>query len=272
MKEIICTNQSEFDAVPVDFDGRVIIKFGTPDNRAIVNRRFKRSVVAWENSSVEAWENSSVEAWENSSVEAWENSSVVARGNSSVEAWGNSSVVARENSSVVARENSSVEAWGNTQVVDATRKGNIRTNNNARTVYNPTNIEEYIEFHGLEAAENTVKLYKAVHFRNGEYCADWCYFIYKIGDMAVPDGFCEDLLNSCGAGIHLTHMNWALGYGQAWDDLAILELECEKADILVPTFSDGKVRARKAKVVREVPLEECGLYGKILAKRRASHE
>ena len=240
MKEIICTNQAELDAVSVDFDGRVIIKFGTPYNRAVVNRRFKRS------------------------VEAWENSSVVA--------WGNSSVEARGNSSVVARGNSSVEAWGNTQVVDVARKGNIKTNNNARVVYNPTSIEEYIEFHGLEATENTVKLYKAVHFRNGKYCADWCYFIYKIGDMAVPDGFCEDLLNSCGAGIHLAHINWALGYGQAWDDLAILELECDKADVLVPTFSGGKVRARKAKVVREVPLEECGLYGKILAKRRASHE
>ena len=41
MKEIICASQAELDAVAVDFDGRVIIKFGTPYNRAVVNRRFK---------------------------------------------------------------------------------------------------------------------------------------------------------------------------------------------------------------------------------------
>ena len=224
MNEIICTNQAELDAVSVDFDGRVIIKFGTPYNRATVNRRFKRSV----------------EAWENSSVEAWENSSVVARGNS--------------------------------QVVDAVHKGNIKTSGNARVVYNPTNIDEYIEFRGLDATADTVKLYKAVHLADGEYCADWCYFIYKIGDMAVPNGFCEDPFKSCGAGINLANMDWALSYGQSWADLAILELECDKADVLVPLCSDGKVRARKAKVIREVPLEECGLFGKIIAKRRVSHE
>ena len=264
MNEIICTNQAELDAVSVDFDGRVIIKFGTPYSRATVNRRFKRSVEAWGNSFVVAWENSSVVARGNSSVEAW--------GNSSVEAWGNSSVVAWENSSVVALGNSFVVARGNSQVVDAVHKGNIKTSGNARVVYNPANIDEYIEFHGLDATADTVKLYKAVHLVDGEYCADWCYFIYKIGDMAVPDGFCEDLFNSCGAGIHLANMDWALRYGQSWADLAILELECDKADVLVPLYSDGKVRARKAKVIREVPLEECGLFGKIIAKRRVSHE
>ena len=44
MKEIICASQAELDAVAVDFDGRVIIKFGTPYNRAVVNRRFKYPV------------------------------------------------------------------------------------------------------------------------------------------------------------------------------------------------------------------------------------
>ena len=71
MKEKIVTSQAELDAIPVDFDGRIIIKFGTPYNRAVVNRRFMRSVVAWGNSSVVARENSSVVARENSSVEAW---------------------------------------------------------------------------------------------------------------------------------------------------------------------------------------------------------
>ena len=290
MKEIICTSQAELDALSADYNGRVIIKFGTPLNRAVVKRRFiypveargNSSVVAWENSSVEARENSSVEARENSSVEArgnssvvaWENSSVVARGNSSVEAWENSSVEAWDNSSVVARENSSVEARGNSQIVDATRSNNIEISGNARIVYNPSNIDEYIDFHGLDATDTTVKLYKAVHFYNDAYHADYdCKFIYTIGDIVTPDnGFSDSVLSSCGAGIHLAHKAWAISYGANWADLAILECECEKSDVLVPLYGGGKVRARKAKVLREVPLEECGLHGKIIAKRRANDE
>ena len=266
MKEIICTSQAELDALSADYNGRVIIKFGTPLNRALVKRRFIYPVVAWENSSVEAWDNSSVVAWDNSSVVAWDNSSVVARGNSSVEAWGNSSVVARENSSVVAR--------GNSQIVDAARNNNLEFNGNARIVYNPPNIDEYIDFYGLDATDTTVKMYKAVHFYYGAYHADYdCKFIYTIGDIVTPDnGFTNSVLSSCGAGIHLAHKAWAISYGANWSDLAILECECEKSDVLVPLYGDGKVRARKAKVLREVPLEECGLYGKIIAKRRANDE
>ena len=264
MKEIICTSQAELDALSADYNGRVIIKFGTPLNRALVKRRFIYPVVAWENSSVEAWDNSSVEARGNSSVEAWDNSSVVARENSSVVARGNSSVVAGENSSVEARGNSSVEAWdnssvvawdnssvvarGNSQIVDAARNNNLEFNGNARIVYNPPNIDEYIDFYGLDATDTTVKMYKAVHFYYGAYHADYdCKFIYTIGDIVTPDnGFTNSVLSSCGAGIHLAHKAWAISYGANWSDLAILECECEKSDVLVPLYGDGKVRARKA--------------------------
>ena len=78
MKEIICTSQAELDALSADYNGRVIIEFGTPLNRALVKRRFIYPVVAWDNSSVVARENSSVVARENSSVVARGNSSVVA--------------------------------------------------------------------------------------------------------------------------------------------------------------------------------------------------
>lgn len=60
MKEIVVKSQDELDAIPTDFNGKIIVKFGTPNNRAIVNRKFKYPVEARENSSVEAWEKSSV--------------------------------------------------------------------------------------------------------------------------------------------------------------------------------------------------------------------
>ena len=242
MKEIICTSQAKLDAVAVDFDGKAVIKFGTPYNPAVVNRRFKYPV----------------EAWENSYVEARENSSVVARENSSVEAWGNSSVV----------------AWGNSQIIDNAHNNKIKTNGNARIVYTPKNIDEYIDYHGLIATATTIKLYKAVHFCGGVYRSDYNHeFFYPIGDVVTPDnGFDESVRIECGAGIHLAYKEWAVDYGACWSDLAILECECEKSDVLVPLCGDGKVRARKAKVLREVPLEECGALGKIIAKRRVNDE
>ena len=258
MNEIICISQAELAAVAVDFDGKVIIKFGTPYNRAVINRRFKYSVVARGNSSVVARGNSSVTAYDNSSVTAYDNSSVTAHGNSCVWAYGNSSVL----------------AYSNSQIVNVARNNNIKVSGNARIVYNPSNIDEYIDFHGLDANGTTVKLYKAVHFYNGAYHADYdSSFIYTIDETVTPNnGFTDSVLSSCGAGIHLAHKAWAIRYGANWSDLAILECECEKSDVLVPLYGDGKVRARKAKVLREVPLEECGLYGKIIAKRRANNE
>ena len=301
MKEIIVKSQAELDSIPVDVDGKIIIKFGTPYNRAVVNRRFRYSVVACENSSVEAsgnssvvarenssveargnssvearensyveaWENSSVEAWENSSVVAWENSSVVASGNSSVEASGNSSVVARENSSVEARGNSSVEASGNTQVVDCTCEHNISVSGNARIVYNPRNITEYLSHYGIPQSDGNVKLYKAVHKRDGRYFSDKRDdFEYTIGETAIADGLTADEIVDCGKGIHIAYKEWAVDFGKDWRDLAILEVEADAANIVVPLNGSGKVRTDKVLVLREVPLEECGLLGKILAKKR----
>ena len=316
MNEKIVTSQAELDAIPVDYNGRIIIKFGTPYNRAVVNKRYAYSVVARENSSVVARENSSVEAWGNSSVEAWGNSSVVARENSSVVAWGNSSVEARENSSVeawgnssveargnssvvawgnssveargnssvvardnssvvawdnssvVARDNSSVVAWGNSQIVDAERRGNVKTSGNARIVYNPDNITDWAEGNDIPIVDGKIKLCKAVHKRGTEYVSDWDRdFFYEIGEMAVATGFTADPEENCGEGIHMATASWACAYAQYWNDIALLELEADAAEIVVPLYETGKVRAPKAKVLREVPLEEAGLLGKMIAKR-----
>ena len=286
MKEIIVKSQKELDAVPIDYNGRIIIQFGTRYDRAVVNRKFKYSVEARENSSVvargnssvEAWENSSVEARENSSVEARENSSVVARGNSSVVAWGNSSVEARGNSSVEARENSSVEARGNSsveakhnsQVNDKSDTHDVKVSGNARIVYDPQDIESYIETYELEHNDNTVRLFKAVHKCDGRYIADWNGFEYKVGETAEADSLDTDVREDCGHGIHMAYKEWCVSYGANWGDLAILELETEITGVIVPIGGAGKVRAARAKVIREVPLEECGLYGKVLARKVAT--
>lgn len=72
-----------------------------------------------------------------------------------------------------------------------------------------------------------------------------------------------------GIGIHISTQNFALLFGRNWEDFAIIEVEAKIEDIILPKNSEGKVRTRKVKVLREVPLEECGVFGKILAKRIA---
>ena len=278
MDEIIVMSQKELDAVPVEKNCIIKIKFGTPYPRAVVRSRYMYPVVAMGNSSVVARGNSSVVARGNSSVVAMENSSVVAWGNSSVEAWGNSSVealgnssvAAMGNSSVVAMGNSSVVARGNVQVVDYLQGATIQLFGNARTVFNPRNIEEFMNFYGIEHDKTTAIFYKAVHKKvDSHQSSDYDdYFKYEISKKVSSNGFNSDVRKHCGKGIHISHKSWALDYGINWKDFALLEVRVEIKDILLPECSDGKVRVPSAEVIREVPLEECGVYGKILAKRK----
>ena len=197
----------------------------------------------------------------------------MARGNSSVEAWENSSVVARENSSVVARGNSSVVANANARVTDATRTHKIKTSGNARIVYNPKTALEYAEYHGMEHDDVTVKLYKAVHKRDGRYFSDNdSSFEYVIGQETKADKLDTDPTNDCGHGIHAAHKAWCVDYGRGWKDLAILEVEMLLDGMIVPVDNPDKVRAASVKVLREVPLDECGMMGKIMAKQRGNDD
>ena len=229
-------SQKELDMIPLDTEGIIRIDFGNYQSPAIVRNLYKYRVVAWENSSV------------------------------------------------VARENSSVEAWGNAQVVDYLQGATITLSGNARMIFMPRNIEEFMNFYGIEHDKTTAKFYKAVHKRKigtlyaddgkkfssvYEYVSDYDgEFKYEIGEMVSSDGFNNDSEEHCGKGIHVSHKSWALDFGRSWDDLALLEVKAKIKDILLPKCSDGKVRVPEVEVIREVPLEECGLFGKILLQRR----
>ena len=172
---------------------------------------------------------------------------------------------------VVARGNSSVEANANVQIVDMLQGSKIKISGNARIVYMPKNIFDFMNFYGIKHTKTKAIFYKAVNkYDDGTYHSNYdSEFIYGIGKYATEE--CDsDAKESCGRGLHISHLNWALNFGCNWDTLAILEVETKISDIILPDDSDGKVRTSKLKVIREVPLEECGLYGKILARRRAN--
>ena len=151
----------------------------------------------------------------------------------------------------------------------------------------PKDLEEFMNFYGIEHDKTTALFYKAVHKRksntlyaNGkevtsfsEYVSDYDKdFKYEIGKKVASNGFDDNPEEHCGKGIHISHKSWALDYGRNWEDLALLEVRVKIKDILLPKYSDGKVRVPKAEIIREVPLEECGLFGQILLKRRNAYE
>ena len=233
--EVVVKTQGELDLIPEDYKGQIYIEGGVWYNKIKVGKRYYYRVIAWENSS----------------VVARENSSVVARGNSSVVAW----------------ENSSVEARGNVQVVDYLQGAKIKISGNLRIVYLPKNIYEFMDFYGIKHTKTKATFYKAVHKRNSEYVSDYTSaFKYEVGKTHTE--YCDaDETYSCGKGLHVAYLDWALRFGGGWSDIAILEVETKIDDIIMPRSTDGKVRTSKLKVIREVPLEDCGVYGKIIARR-----
>jgi len=245
------------------------------ENSSVVARE-NSSVEARENASVVAWGNSSVVAWGNSSVEAWENSSVVARENSSVEAWENSSVVARGNSSVEARENSSVEARehssvkarANVQIVKFSDAAKLTIAGNARIVNGyPQSIEEYLDLHGIAHKDGIATLYKAVRPDSHSFRDPGVQYV--IG-KTIRQNCDPNTHESCSVGLHVSYLAWALDFGRSstsGNPFKVIEVAVPIDKIVLPKECDGKVRTPELTVLREVPVSEWGLYGRILAKR-----
>lgn len=161
-------------------------------------------------------------------------------------------------------------ANANAQIIDRLSGGRIEITGNARIVYMPETIEEYCSFYGIKHDKKTGRFFKAVHKdEDGEYYSNNdSNFEYKVGEKAVADYLDKDPKEDCGHGIHISYLDWALKFGDDWDDLAILEVEADLDGIVLPDGCPGKVRCAEVTVLREVPLEECGVCGKILAKRQ----
>jgi len=237
--EMVVTNQKEWDDIPKEFNGYIYVK--SAGTKIIIAERKGLRVVAWGNSSVEAWGNSSVVAWGNSSV--------VARGNSSVEAWGNSSV----------------EAWGNVQIAKYSEIANLTISGNARIVTLPQTVQEYCDFYGITVKDGAAILYKGVRPDMVSFYDN--SFKYSIGATATNK--CDwDVNDQCSYGLHVSHLHWALNFMRDKREFAILECAVPLNKIVIPTNTDGKVRTSELTVLREVPPEEWGIYGKIYAKRQ----
>lgn len=222
------------------------------------------------NSKVYAFGNSIIYAQGNSHIEAEDDSNIEATDLSRIDACDRSHVIATNWSTVIARDSSKVEAEGNTQIIKLSDNTKLKISkfSNARIVQPPKSIIEFLNFYGIRHSKTKAIMYKAVRKTETGYVSDYDNsFCYEIGKIKKET--CDDnVFNVCSNGIHIAHLNWALSFGRDWKDLAILEVESKISDIVLPVESDGKVRTCQIKVLRELPLEECGLYGKIIARRK----
>ena len=272
MKEIIVHTQEELDAIPKDCTDKIIIK---SKNEIVVSNRYyccvmacgSSNVTACGSSNVTACDSSNVTAYGSSNVTAYGSSNVTAYGSSNVTAYGSSNVTACGSSNVTACGSSNVTACGNCQVLKKNDNCKIQVSGNARIVHLPKTVDEFIDYYGIKHADSKATLYKAVHKSEKGYFSNYNRdFTYNIGET-IKEECSSDVDKDCATGIHVAHLDWALRFGESFDDLAILEVTTDIDKIVVPKNSNGKVRTSEVYVVREVPLEECGALGNIIARR-----
>lgn len=113
---------------------------------------------------------------------------------------------------------------------------------------------------GVDSNDIYVKYYKAVHKRKGKYVSNYDKKVeFRIGEVQEAETD-KDSDNVHVKGLHIASLEFAQKFGQGWDDVAILEVETNIHDVVIPDAHD-QVRTSKFKVLREVPFEEMGEWG-----------
>ena len=300
LNEIIVHTQKELDNIPLDYKGQIIIddtnemwlevkhnyyNYVIARNSAMVDaydsarvdaydsaRVYARNsarVYAYDSARVDAYDSAMVDARNSARVYAYDSARVDARNSARVDAYDSARVDAYDSASVDARNSARVDAYGNVQVLNNLenyRTDTIKLKGNSRIIYLSKCIEDFMNYHGIEHTKTKAIFYKAVHKIGDRYVSDWDRdFEYKIG-QTISQVCNQDVEEDCGEGIHISTLPFALYFGCDWDDIAILECETKIEDIVLPNETTDKVRTSKVKVIREVPLNECGVRGEMLAK------
>ena len=238
MEEIIIKTQKEYDKIKDDFEGEIKII----GNLERIYRKFEKAIVSIHGSAV---------------INNVSDSAVI----NSVYGSAKLLLVTGLASILFVSNNAYVKTQGNNIVRYYKNEKNIKLDLSKETTVikldkEIKNIEWYCKNYPVKHTKTKVIMYKTVHKVNEEYISNNDKnFKYEIGKIKT------DILDpiekgSCSSGIHISHKYWALNFGKDWDDVALLECEVNKKDIVVCEDCDGKVRTSKVKVLREVPKEE----------------
>lgn len=114
---------------------------------------------------------------------------------------------------------------------------------------------------GFDKNSIVSKYYKAVHkTEDGRYFSGWDRKTeYVIGEESITETDTNPDLVAV-KGLHIASLEFAQNYGGGWSDVAILEVEVNMNDVIVPDAKD-QIRTSRFKVIREVPMSEMGEWG-----------
>lgn len=105
------------------------------------------------------------------------------------------------------------------------------------------------------------KYYKAVcKSSDGRYISHWDNKTeYRVGEIIEAHMEHNPDLTAV-QGIHIASLDFAKSYGDSWENVAILEIEVDMRDVVIPNAKD-QLRTKRGKVLREVPMSELGDWG-----------
>jgi hypothetical protein len=105
------------------------------------------------------------------------------------------------------------------------------------------------------------RYYKAVVKNGNEYFSIWDNKTkYRIGEICETE-IDTDPDKVCVKGLHIASLDFAMDFGKHNKNAVILEVEVNIHDIVVPDAKD-QIRTSRFKVLREVPPEELGEWGR----------
>ena len=270
MKTIIVKTQKEFDKIKLDFSGEIIIK--DTKEKLSINRSF-------DNAEISVSGNATIEYVSgNATIESVSGNATIeyVSGNATIKSvYGNAIIKSvYDNATILLFGMACIcFLYGAKKIVSkgvnlirqiGTSKINIQISKTTNFIQikelniskNPT-MNVYKKLYPVDEKGKSVIMYKAVHkSESGEYYSNYDpSFKYKIGEVKT-ENCSKEKDNSCSQGIHISHKVWAVNFGKVFDDMALLECEVNEKDIVVSKDCDGKVRASKIKVIREVPKSE----------------
>ena len=252
MKTIIVKTQKEFDKIKLDFSGEIIIK-DTKEELSI-NRSF-------DNAEISVSDNATIESvYGNATIKyVFGNATIeYVSGNATILLMtGLASIVLLYSATKIIAKGMNIIRQIGDKKIDIEKGKDVTFIKIKETIEKNPTFEFYKRLYPVESKLKKAIMYKAVHKSdNGEYYSNYDpNFKYIIGEIK-KENCSKEKDNSCSQGIHISHKLWAIDFGRVWDDLAILECEVNEKDIVVSKDCDGKVRASKIKVIREVPKSE----------------
>jgi hypothetical protein len=113
---------------------------------------------------------------------------------------------------------------------------------------------------GYDTESVMVHYFKAVRKKDGKYISNYDQKTeFKIGEWKEAE-LDRDSDKVAVKGLHVASLEFAQHWGNSWDDVAILEVETNIHDVVVPDAKD-QVRTSRFRVIREVPFDEMGEWG-----------